>query len=83
MTEAIELGPRSQWRHTASRSLTEAHARAAWYASRVRAEATSSRCVRSGPGHKVSWPLSALAGAGRPTMRLSITWARRCAEEEG
>jgi hypothetical protein len=53
MTEAMELGPRSQWRHTASRSLTEAHARAAWRALRVRTEATSSRCVRSGPGASV------------------------------
>jgi hypothetical protein len=82
MTEVIELGPRSQGRHTASRSLTEAHARAAWRASRVRAEATSSRCVRSGPGHKVSWPRSALAEAGRPTMKLDVTWARRCAEDD-
>jgi hypothetical protein len=63
MTEAIELGPQSQWCHTASRSLTEAHACAAWRASRVRAETTSSRCVRSGTGHKVSRPRSALAGA--------------------
>jgi hypothetical protein len=38
MTEAIELGPRSQWHHTASRSPTASHDCAVGRASRARAE---------------------------------------------
>jgi hypothetical protein len=38
MTEAITLGQWRPWRHTASRSTTEAHAYAARGASRVRAK---------------------------------------------
>lgn len=48
MTEAMGLGQRSQWRNTASLSITEAHDLAARLESRVRAEAASSRYVGSG-----------------------------------
>ena len=79
MTKAIELGQRSQWRHTASLSTTEAHDLAARLASRARAEddTTSSRYVRSGTGHRVPCPRSTLVRARRTTMRLYVAYALR------
>src|SRR6266581_955437 len=77
MMKAIKLGQRSQWRHTASRSTTEAHDRAARRASRARAEAASSRYGRSDTGHRVPCPHCTLAWARRATMRLSVASALR------
>ena len=79
MTKAMELGQRSQWRHTASLSTTEAHDLAARLASRARAEddTTSSRYVRSGTGHRVPCPRSTLVRARRTTMRLYVAYALR------
>src|SRR2546426_1164783 len=77
MTETIEWGPRRPWRHTVSRSTTKAHDRAVWRASRVWAEATSSRYGRSGTGHRVPCPRRTLARARRTTMRLAGASALR------
>jgi hypothetical protein len=79
MTEAIELGQRRQWRHTARLSTIKAHDPAAQLASRARAEAeaTSSRYGRSGKGYRVPCPRSTLARARRTTMWLSAAYALR------
>jgi hypothetical protein len=81
-TEAIALGPRRPWHHTARRSPTAAPDRATRHVSRTRTEATSSRYGRSGTDHWVPCPRRTLARARRTAMQLAVTWARRCTEED-